>query len=136
MSAKTLPEEVQEFLRDRVRSFEDLETLLLLRNHPGETWSAERVASKLNISSAAAQESLDQLGRQNLLDVMVGGQSFLFAYNPGNPALRESVDRLVRAYTENRIEVMKVMSSDAVERVRGSVKAFADAFLLGRKKDG
>ena len=79
---------------------------------------------------------MDALRRAHLLSVGIDGASFLFSYGPRNPVLERLVDRFVQAYEEDRIEVMTLMSSNAVERVRNSVlKTIANAFRLGGKKD-
>jgi hypothetical protein len=47
------------------------------------------------------------------------------------------VDRLAIVYGEHRLEVMRLLSAHALERIRNSAaRAFADAFVIGRKKDG
>jgi hypothetical protein len=45
------------------------------------------------------------------------------------------VKDLAEAYGARRLEVMRALSKNAVERVRTSaIRMFADAFLIGRKK--
>jgi hypothetical protein len=43
---------------------------------------------------------------------------------------------LERVYAEQRLAVIKLMSDNAIERLRtGAARAFVDAFLIGRKKN-
>jgi hypothetical protein len=45
---------------------------------------------------------------------------------------------LLEVYESNRIELMMLLSANAIERMRtGALRAFADAFVIGRnRKDG
>ena len=137
MTAETIPDDVQALLRERIRSFEELETLLLVRSQRGETWEVDAVEEKLHISSSIAEEALEQLCARGLVTRRTVGLRKLYQYGGSDPTLEAVVERFARAYQENRIEVMRLMTSNAVERLRGSaIKTFADAFLVGRKKDG
>jgi hypothetical protein len=85
-----------------------------------------------------AAEALDRLCRGDLLAVRTDGDAVLFMYSPSDVGLDGAVTDLAQAYNENRLEVIKLMSANVIERVRTSaMRAFADAFLLGgKKKDG
>jgi len=133
----TVPEDVQTFLRERIRSFEELETLLLLRRLRPDACGAEHVGEQLKISSTIAEEALEHLRAQELLELRSGSPGAGFAYRPKDPVIDGVAGKLADAYRENRIEVMRLMTSNAMERLRGSaVRTFADAFLVGRKRDG
>lgn len=128
-------EEVGAFLRERVESFEQLEILLLLHRDQNESWTAANVAAELRLSQGLAGDALDHLCRGNLLDVRVGKDSLVFRYAAGTPELVAAVDRLARAYRERRIDVLRLLSTQAVDRVRTSaIRLFADAFLIGGSK--
>ena len=48
----------------------------------------------------------------------------------------ETLARLVEVYEEQPIEIIKLMSANAIERVRtAALRAFADAFVLHKGKD-
>lgn len=137
MVAQGLPHDIRQFLREKVRTFEELETLRLLHSERDERWNSDAVGAKLNIPPSMAEEALDQLHRRGLFEVRVEGGITGYLYAVAEPALDALVTRSVQAYAHDRIGVMKLMSSNAVDRVRGSVlRTFADAFLLGGKKDG
>lgn len=137
MATDALTPEVQEFLRDRVRSFEELETLRVVRAQREEWWGADAVGAKLGIAPATADEALDALHGKGLLVMRRQAGMALYRHDAVDPALEALAAKAMRAYDENRIAVMQVMSRNAVERVRGGViRTFADAFLVGRKKDG
>ena len=133
-----LTDAVTALLADRIESFEQLETLLLLRQHRDQAWTPKSVGEKLGIAATTAAEALEHLCRKNLLDDRVDGEALRFRYAPATPDLDGAVSALARAYGERRLEVMTLVSANAVARVRTSAtRMFADAFLIGRrKKDG
>ena len=128
--------ELRAFLRDKILSYEQLETLLLLRSRPDETFSPGSVAGALHVPEEAAAEVLDHLCSHNLLEVQFGTGSLLFSYRPGSAALSRVVDELAESYDFNRLTVVNLMNANAFERVRTqALNTFANAFILGRKKD-
>ncbi len=136
MSAEDLSEDVQLFLRDRIRSFEQLEALRLIHSERTEAWTPEAIAARLRIPPAVADEALQRLYAQGLLSSRVQAGITVYRY-AADAQLDAGVANIFKAYDENRVAVMTVMTKNAVERVRGSViNTFADAFLIGRKRDG
>ncbi|HEU5074378.1 MAG TPA: hypothetical protein VFU02_09400 [Polyangiaceae bacterium] len=128
--------ELQAFLRDKILSYEQLETLLLLRRRADETFSRGSVAEVLHIPDEAAGEVLDHLLGHDLLVVRVGPEGRLFEYRPQNPMLAAVVDQLAESYDRNRLTVMNLMNANAIQRVRTrALNTFTSAFILGRKKD-
>jgi hypothetical protein len=128
--------EVRSFLRGKIASFEQLEALLLLWRRPGEAFSPGSVAEALRIADVVALEALEHLRGENLLDVRVSAEGMTFLYGPGSHALTRLVDQVAEAWDRNRLAVMNLMSSNAILRVRThALRTFADAFLVGKKKD-
>ena len=128
--------ELKAFLRDKIFSYEQLQTLLLLRSRPDQTFSPGSVAEVLHVPEDAAAEALDHLCSQNLLEVQFGTETVLFSYRPGNAALVGVVDELAESYDLNRLTIINLMNANAFERVRTqALNTFANAFILGRKKD-
>ena len=127
--------ELQAFLRDKILSYEQLQTLLLLRSRPDETFSPGSVAEVLHVPEEVAAEVLDHLRSQNLLELQSGTESRRFCYSPGSVALAGVVDELAESYDVNRLTVINLMNANAFERVRTqALSTFANAFILGRKK--
>ena len=139
--ARAIDQSVQSFLRDYIRSFEQLETLLLLHRHRDRAWSTDEVAARLFIPEIPAHEAIVQLMASGLVaaegpSLNERAQSDHFRYSPSDPLLEATVERLVQACEQRRIEVMRVMSAQSIERVRTNVmRVFADAFLLGKRPD-
>jgi hypothetical protein len=137
MDGSVISDDVKTLLRDCIESFEHLEVLLLLYRKPGDAWTADAVAtaSILNLSEDTAADALAHLRRWKLLE----GEARSYRYDPGN-RLDGTVRALAAIYDEDRLEVMKLMNQNAIERVRTSaLRAFADAFFVGgggKKTDG
>lgn len=124
-------------LREHVETYEQLEALLLLQRDPKRTWSADAAGAALKISPEAAADALDHLSGRGLLAIAPSGSGRLFRYAPTRAHTDEAVERLAREYDQNRLEIIKLMSAYAIERLRtAAIRAFAGAFVLGRKEDG
>jgi DNA-directed RNA polymerase specialized sigma subunit len=127
--------EVLRLLYEQVTSYEQLEALLLLHAAPGRDWTVTEVAAALHIDTANAAAALTALGAQRLLSVKSSGAEQDYRYAPADGAMAAGVDKLAQSYAERRLEVVKQMSANAIERVRSSAaRTFADAFLLGDRK--
>lgn len=130
-----LDAEVLRLLYEHVKSYEQLEALLLLHAAPAREWTAMEVAAGLRIDAASADAALTALSAQRLLVLQEGPAPQRYRYAPADSAQAVGVDRLARAYVERRLEVVRQMSANAIARLRSSAaRTFADAFLLGNKK--
>jgi DNA-binding IscR family transcriptional regulator len=132
-----IDEEVRRLMSERIESFEHLQLLLHLHRHRERAWSAQELSDRLRIPSSTAESALEHLQRHQLLAASDGPDGPGFCYAPADATLASVVDRLVRAYDESLLELMKLMSHNAIERARTkALRFFSDAFVLGRKKDG
>jgi len=131
--SEPIPDDLGHLLRDRVGSLEGLETVLLLRRDPGRSWPVDELAERLSIPVGLLDSVLGELAQQGLL---VKSEQ-RWRYGPASDELAAAVDRLALLYDERRLEVMRLLSAHALERIRDSAaRAFADAFVIKRKKDG
>ncbi|HEX4051978.1 MAG TPA: hypothetical protein VHY19_13980 [Steroidobacteraceae bacterium] len=131
--ANELDAEIRRLLFERIASYEQLEALLLLRADATRSWSVPQLAASLRIDEASVAAALDALDADRLIEKCADPVSYRYA--PADPHTGALVDRLARLYTEQRLEVIRQMSTNAIERLRSSAaRTFADAFLLrGRK---
>jgi hypothetical protein len=138
MNSGPLPNGVLALLHDEIESFEQIEVLLLLHQQRAKVWTVASVCSDLGIESSLAVEALEHLCSVRLLEVVPGAEIRRFRYAPGAPELAQAVTELADAYRDRRIEVMRLLGANAVDRVRTkAIRLFADAFLIGgKKKDG
>lgn len=129
-------EDLRAFLLDHVSSFEELEALLLLmRVAPGQRTVSE-VAAALGLTEEMAQTALDGLlAASPVLERTAGaGQQAAYRYSRANEHA-ELLLRLKRTYDEQRLTVVAIMSSNALERLRGAAaRRLADAFRLNNSK--
>lgn len=134
-----ISEHAKALLRNHIESFEQLEILLLLHRKRGDALDADAVTMELKLDFDTVTEALGHLCRANLA-VRVEGEGRRFRYGPDRPVMDEAVGNLAESYDENRIEVINLMNTNAIERVRTSaMRAFANSFLLGgggKKNDG
>jgi hypothetical protein len=135
MDKSRVPDDVRVLLFQYIHTFEQLEVLLLLRSDPTRSWTANAVSEALKISAENAREALDRLGGTGLVDVTPDPSTPQFRYSPGNHALDETTARLATAYNDSRLEILRLMSSNALERLRSSaIRTFADSFVLKKDK--
>lgn len=134
-----ISEDAKALLRDHIESFEQLEILLLLHRRRSDTLDSDAVALDLKLDPDIVSESLVHLSRARLA-VRVEGRPRLFRYGPDRPGLDAAVSNLAESYDDNRLEVINLMNTNAIDRVRTSaMRAFANSFLLGgggKKNDG
>jgi hypothetical protein len=126
--------DVLELLRERVGSLEQLEALLLLHRESARAWSLQEIAEGLSLPTGMLEGELDALVAAGLAARANGRWS----YAPRDVTSGESVARLAALYPVRRLEVLRLLSDLALQRIRGSAaRAFADSFVIGRrKKDG
>ena len=112
--------------------------MLHARRQPGP-WTLEETARQLHLDDLPLGETVKCLVRSGFL-AMTGEESrngLRFLYNPASPMLAELVDRVAEALEHEPLHVLDLMNRQALDRLRiSAVRAFASAFVLGRKKDG
>lgn len=135
MSETEIPAAARLLVRESVHTFEQLEALVLLHGGRGNAWPESAVAEALKIPAEAAREALLELASHGLAAVEHQEGPPRYRYAAGTNERDAAVRGLVRAYHDNRLGVVKLMSDNAIHRMRtGAIRAFSDAFLIGRKK--
>jgi len=119
-----LTHRLESFLAAHIDSVEDLEILLLVARGTA-SWSAETAAERLGIDTEVARARLERLAAAGLLSREAGG----FRYSPADDDTRRLVAELAREYADRRANVINVIYSANLERLR----KFADAFRLRKK---
>jgi hypothetical protein len=130
-----LSPDVRELLLERVESYEQLEVLLLLCRDRAQSWSADRVGEKLRLSTLVTTKVLDELTRGGFLHETRAGNAATFIFQPGSERTTQLIEELLRSYDDNCLDVIQVMNSRAMDRARSVAREFADAFIIGRRKD-
>lgn len=124
-----IPDDVAQFIQEKIDSIAQLEALLLLRGDPNATWSSSTLAQRLYTSEKETVDALERLCAGGLT-VAVGSNPALYRYEPISPELRDLVDRTADVYSKHLVPVTNLIHSKPKTRVQ----EFADAFKI-RKDD-
>ncbi len=131
--ANELPDDVRTLLQEHIESYEQLETLLLLRRERYEQWTLDGLAARLRVRAELVETALARLEASGLVD-STGVAPTRFAYRPSSAGLDATVGRLQSGYAERPILIIQLMSANAIERLRtAALHTFADAFVLNKK---
>jgi hypothetical protein len=122
-SSTLIPEDVAQFIIEKIDSVAQMEALLLLRDNAEQQWNAADVAKRLYIDDEQAGKVLARLQEEKLL-VSEPSEPFFYRYNPGSPALSEIVDRVAQFYSKHLVPITNLIHSKPKSRVQ----EFADAF--------
>lgn len=137
MQESELPPDVDEFLRDHIESYEQLELLLIMRSDTGPSWTEETLGARLRITSAPVRAALDRLESAGFAEARVQAGEKHYAYLCQSDNVEATISRLAAAYREYPIPIIKVMSANAIERLRtAALRTFADAFIVRKDKNG
>ena len=136
MEASEPPPDVQILLRDHIESYEQLELLLLMRAARGSTWTEETLSAQLHLAQSLVGAALERLKAGGFVEAQMHGSERRYAYLGQSDKLEATINRLAAAYREYPIPIIKLMSANAIERLRTSaLRTFADAFILKKDKD-
>lgn len=122
-TAAPLDPAVRAFIESAFPSVWALETFLLLRRRPDETWAVSDIVAELRGSETVVRGCLAALERAGLATQDDGGAR----YQPASPALAELADTLAAAYAEKPFTVIGMITSRRPDPLKG----FADSFRLG-----
>jgi hypothetical protein len=129
MPESGLSADVEQFIADYIRTVEHLEVVLAVAAAPQGAASASDVFAKVRSSEASVRDRLDELTGEGLLI----RERDIFCISQKNPATRDTINELARAYKERSIRVIQTIYSDR----RRAMHELSDAFRFRRKeKDG
>jgi hypothetical protein len=128
MGREDIPDDVKRFILVSVHSVPYLEAMLLLRGKGEHAWDSRQVARRLYMSEKAAGNLLLALHAAEVL--VTGEQPSSYRYQPVSDELRQMIDRLADAYSNNLVAVTNLIHS----KLDKKAQYFADAFKW--RKDG
>lgn len=137
MTEPAEPKSLKEMLFETVDGFEELEILIWFHRHgEGTAADAMQLSRETTVSADVAETALAGLAARGILS-NPEGQRGQFTYTP-DAERRRAIDHVLSEYRENPLPVMKLMTANAIERVRtGAARVFADSFRLkGPKSNG
>lgn len=130
-----LPPGLADFLRDHVSSYEELNALLLMSRSPLRIWSSADVAESLNAPEDVVEIALEALVAAGIVIGAGAAGSETYQYAPQSSSIADHVTALERAYVDQPMAVVQIMTTNAIERVRSSAaRRLADAFRFERWK--
>jgi hypothetical protein len=133
---ETLPKNVHAFLRNCVESYEQLELLLFLRENAAVEWPMSEITERKRFPADETEEAVRGLLAAGCIAERTEPRRAI-RYAPRDEGQAEAIDQLAAAYAARPLAIIKLMNANAIERVRSAaMDTFADAFVLGRKKDG
>ena len=130
MADHLIPDDVKQFILDKIDSVAELEGLLLLCRNPETEWNSKALAERLYATEQQAEDVLGHLYSRNFLAVNKGN-SITYRYHPGSPRLAQMVDRVAEIYSKYLVPVTNLIHS----KPQTKVQQFADAFKLRKSED-
>lgn len=115
-----IPHEAQWLLDRHVRTFEQLEALLLLHREETRPWTADEVAVALS-TNADFSAVLHHLVAAELIARRDDEIVSTFCYGPATSELAAAIECLASVYRENRLAVIRRMNANAIARLRSGV---------------
>ena len=124
-------DELVALLREHVKTYEHLEVLLLLASDQARAWNADDVVAALCLEPASVRETLEHLTEAGLLRHTSDGSDGKCRCHPSWARI---LDYLVETHRDDRMELVALMTRNALDRVRDSAhRTFGSAFVSGRK---
>jgi hypothetical protein len=122
MADSVIPDDISQFVIEKIESVAQLEALLLLRHNSDSDWSVQTLAARLYISEEQTAGVLALLSAQGIVSADFQDRS-LYRYRPNSPELKS---RLAEIYAKHLVPVTNLIHSKPKSRIQ----EFADAFRL------
>src|SRR5688572_23411373 len=119
-----LSDDLERFIRQEIRSIEQLEILLLLSGKPEKWWSETEVLDVIRSSLLSVRDRLAELNAAGLLQ-RLDVQPLSYRYAPETPDRTRLIVDLAEAYRQSRLAVV-----DAIYRPRTPASELARAFRI------
>lgn len=118
-------------MHDHIESYEQLELLLLLRNEPDAYWTEEALSVRLSIPSSLVSPALEELQTAGFILGNRQGSDKRYRDVAQRESLEATIGRLADKYREQPMPIIKVMSANAIDRVRtAALRTFASCCSL------
>lgn len=120
---------VQMFLREYIDSYEALELLLLMQRERA-AWTADALPTRLRVPIHLIDECLESFVRDGLVNLQSRDSTESYTYACSESTFGSAVCSLKRLYHLDPVQIMQLMSVNAVERMRtDALRAFTNAFI-------
>lgn len=132
MSDQKIAPDIRSFLRKHIRTVEQLEILLLLRQEKHREWTAPEVFAKVRSSEQSVALRLAQFAEDGLL-VTNNTVPVTYRYAPRSPSLDDVIARTGEAFQTRRVQVLETIFGGDEQTIIDPVQSFADAFRIRPK---
>jgi hypothetical protein len=134
-SDSSLSPVLRELLATSIRSVEEIDLIFYLHRDGGPRTALE-LATAMRVAEATAVGVLLRLVLSRIVVQEGDSSPSRYVLAPTRAELREAVDELVRVYEDCRLDILLLISTNALERVRsGARRAFSDpSWSPGRKR--
>lgn len=119
-----IPPDVREFIVRHIDTVSELEALLILRENPGESWEAGRIAARVYSSEREIGRVLERFTADGFLER--DGENY--RYHCMDPEIDRTIGELARSYASHLIPVTNMIHSKP-----RSMRSFSDAFRLRKE---
>lgn len=128
------PKSFKELLFETAETFEELEVLVWFHGRgEGSAGDATLISQQTTARGEAAEAALASLANRGILSVS-SAEPGQFVYVPSAEA-RQAIELVVSEYRENLVDVVGLMTANAIERVRtAAARTFAEGFRIRRPK--
>ena len=130
MANDLIPDDIRQFIVDKIDSVAELEGLLLMYKNPETSWNIEELSQRLYISEAQTGEVVERLHSLGFLAVRQDDPPN-YRYQPSSDKLAGMVEQLDEFYAKYLVPVTNLIHN----KPRTKVQQFADAFKLRKKED-
>jgi hypothetical protein len=125
VAATKIPKDIREFVARYLPSVEHLEVFIVLQRNTTRSWSAPDMSTELRIPESTAENVLERLASDNLLDVKISNE-ILYRFNPATAALETSAALCADLYVRERIAMINLVMAATL----GPMHDFAEAFRI------
>jgi hypothetical protein len=121
-------------LLERLEGLEAVEIIVSLSQLTDDVATCSTLAGRLRLPEGLVQNALDRLSD---IGLVVGRPDGTFSIRIPDEATAQGLETLVDQYQRNRLEIIRILNANAIERIRKrALRAFARSFVLRKDDDG
>ncbi|MBW4548139.1 MAG: hypothetical protein KME25_27410 [Symplocastrum torsivum CPER-KK1] len=128
---KNFSEEIQQFIRQNIKSVDYLKILLFLNENRNQKWTIYNLGKKLYLHHTIVKDTLGFFNKRGFLEVERQEKEHFYSYNPRNEDLLSMVDQLAQLDRHYPVSLINFIYSLS----RNPIQSFADAFKLKSEEE-
>lgn len=129
MSSRPIPDNVLQFVSERIDTVPQMEALLLLWENQTRAWDEDEIGARIYVTPDAASEIMRTLERRQLI-LAEGANPLRYRYNPAWDRTGDLMAQVATEYRRHLVEMATFIHSKAPS----SVREFARAFDLKKER--